>query len=105
MGAPQLVNRRRLYCKGLNDIPDIDVFDSRARGHCLEQVPSISPLTVKIRGKELDAFSECALICSTSSADEFHEELLLRPLPSGHLHAHFQFVTTWHVSVHNDQVE
>jgi len=49
--------------------------------------------------------TKCALICSTSSADEFHEELLLRPLPSGHLHAHFQFVTTWHVSVHNDQGE
>jgi len=44
--------------------------------------------------------TRCALI---SSSDEFHEELLLRPLPSGHLHAHFQFVTTWHVPVHNDK--
>lgn len=47
-------------------------------------------------------FTKCALI---SSSDEFHEELLIRPLPSGHLHAHFQFVTTWHVDVHNDKGE
>jgi len=56
-------------------------------------------------------FSRCALASSSSSSssssskDEFHEELLLRPLPSGHVHAHFQFVTTWHVPVHNDKGE
>jgi len=52
----------------------------------------------------LSFLTRCAFILSSSS-DEFHEELLLRPLPSGHLHAHFQFVTTWHVPVHNDKGE
>merc|ERR1719204_1769 len=52
----------------------------------------------------LSFLTRCAFILS-SSTDEFHEELLLRPLPSGHLHAHFQFVTTWHVPVHNDKGE
>lgn len=27
--------------------------------------------------------------------DEFHEELLLKQLPSGHVYAHFQFTTLW----------
>jgi len=51
------------------------------------------------------AFLTRCAFTSSSSSDEFHEELLLRPLPSGHLHAHFQFVTTWHVPVHNEKGE
>lgn len=27
--------------------------------------------------------------------DFFHEELMLKPLPSGHVYAHFQFTTLW----------
>jgi len=61
---------------------------------------SRSPLWIFI----LSFLSRCAFI-NSSSSDEFHEELLLRPLPSGHLHAHFQFVTTWHVPVHNEKGE
>lgn len=38
-------------------------------------------------------------ICVTSvpSKDYFDEELLLKPLPSGHIYAYFQFTTVWDV--------
>jgi len=29
----------------------------------------------------------------TSYNDEFHERLIIKPLPSGHVYTHFQFVT------------
>lgn len=35
-------------------------------------------------------------IVSTHS-DSFDEELLLKPLPSGHVYAYFQFTTLWHI--------
>ena len=31
--------------------------------------------------------------------DEFREELLIKPLPSGHIYAHFQFITRWDVEI------
>jgi Gpi16 subunit, GPI transamidase component. len=31
------------------------------------------------------------------SKDYFDEELLLKPLPSGHIYAYFQFTTVWDV--------
>lgn len=34
---------------------------------------------------------------SCSRKDSFHEELLLKPLPSGHVYAYFQFTTLWDV--------
>ena len=35
-------------------------------------------------------------VWSVVAADnKFTEELLLRPLPSGHIHSHFEFTTTW----------
>ena len=69
----------------------------------VEAVPVAYPLPRSIASLLPFDPSGCAFILSSSS-DEFREELLLRPLPSGHLHAHFQFVTTWHVPVHNDKV-
>lgn len=35
--------------------------------------------------------------CDSSSVDKskFTEELLVRPLPTGHVHSHFEFTTTW----------
>ena len=37
-----------------------------------------------------------AVLCSISAGDDdFTEELLLKPLESGHLYGHFQFTTTW----------
>jgi len=31
--------------------------------------------------------------------DEFHEELFIKPLPTGHIYTHFQFTTTWEVEL------
>ena len=70
---------------------------------CLSYIQGVLLLISGCTYTFTDKFSGCAFT-SSSSSDEFHEELLLRPLPSGHLHAHFQFVTTWHVPVHNDKV-
>jgi hypothetical protein len=36
------------------------------------------------------------VIC-TPLKDYFDEELLLKPLPSGHVYAYFQFTTLWDV--------
>ena len=38
-------------------------------------------------------------VCVTCipSKDYFDEELLLKPLPSGHIYAYFQFTTVWDV--------
>lgn len=29
--------------------------------------------------------------------DSFDEELFIKPLPSGHVYAYFQFTTLWHI--------
>ncbi|XP_012262616.2 GPI transamidase component PIG-T [Athalia rosae] len=34
-----------------------------------------------------------------SIKDEFNEELMLKPLPSGHVYAHFQFTTIWEADI------
>jgi phosphatidylinositol glycan class T len=34
---------------------------------------------------------------SAPQKDYFDEELLLKPLPSGHVYAYFQFTTIWEV--------
>ena len=31
--------------------------------------------------------------------DEFHEEMFIKPLESGHVYNHFQFTTTWDVDL------
>ena len=36
---------------------------------------------------------------AASNGDEFNEELLLKPLPTGHLYGHFQFTTIWNVTL------
>lgn len=34
--------------------------------------------------------------------DKFHEELLIKPLASGHVYSYFQFTTVWNkTEVHN----
>lgn len=35
---------------------------------------------------------------SQQYTDTFHEELLLKPLPSGHINSFFQFTTKWHIN-------
>lgn len=32
---------------------------------------------------------------SSSDESRFTEELLVKPLPSGHVYSHFEFTTTW----------
>ncbi|XP_031563607.1 GPI transamidase component PIG-T-like [Actinia tenebrosa] len=36
---------------------------------------------------------------SFASKDEFHEELLIKPLPTGHVYTYFQFTTLWDVDI------
>ena len=36
------------------------------------------------------------------SSEEFHEELLIKPLPNGHIYAHFQFTTTWNTDIESE---
>lgn len=38
------------------------------------------------------------LVRSVMSSDRFHEELYLKPLPSGHVYSYFQFTTVWNTS-------
>jgi phosphatidylinositol glycan class T len=51
----------------------------------------------------LVAFASVALFVHSISCtsvpwkDYFDEELLLKPLPSGHIYAYFQFTTVWDV--------
>ena len=35
--------------------------------------------------------------------DAFHEELLLKPLHTGHVYAHFQFTTVWDVDIRDPE--
>ncbi|XP_067054119.1 GPI transamidase component PIG-T-like [Acropora muricata] len=44
-------------------------------------------------------FSSLFLSVSLATEDAFHEELIMRPLSTGHVYAHFQFSTVWHVDV------
>lgn len=39
-----------------------------------------------------------SLVWSYISNDMFHEELYLKPLPSGHVYSYFQFTTVWNTS-------
>ena len=45
------------------------------------------------------AFSCLFLSVSLATEDAFHEELIIRPLSTGHVYTHFQFSTVWHVDV------
>jgi phosphatidylinositol glycan class T len=36
-------------------------------------------------------------VTSAPQKDYFDEELLLKPLPSGHVYAYFQFTTIWDI--------
>lgn len=40
---------------------------------------------------------------SLAAKDVFHEELLLRPLKTGHVYAHFQFTTIWDVDMRDSK--
>ena len=43
-------------------------------------------------------------LCLTlAKKDVFHEELLLKPLPTGHVYAHFQFTTVWNVDIRDSK--
>ena len=44
-------------------------------------------------------FCLVSLSFSFAAKDVFHEELLLRPLKTGQVYAHFQFTTVWDVDV------
>lgn len=35
---------------------------------------------------------------TNAQSDTFHEELILKPLPSGYIYAFFQFTTIWEAS-------
>ena len=45
-----------------------------------------------------------AFLSNYALCDEFHEELLVKPLPDGHLYHHFQFTTTWNTSIFAETV-
>ena len=36
-----------------------------------------------------------SILAVVNANDEFHEELLVKPLASGHVYTHFQFTTKW----------
>ena len=38
-------------------------------------------------------------LASVKANDHYHEELVLQPLATGHLYAHFQFTTYWNVDI------
>jgi hypothetical protein len=40
---------------------------------------------------------------SLASKEEFHEELLIKPLPTGHVYTYFQFTTLWDVDMKNHE--
>jgi hypothetical protein len=37
-----------------------------------------------------------------SNDEQFHEELLIKTLPNGHIYTHFQFTTTWDIDIENE---
>ncbi|ESO08512.1 hypothetical protein HELRODRAFT_169373 [Helobdella robusta] len=42
-------------------------------------------------------------VSSTALADQFHEELFIKTLPTGQLYNHFRFTTIWNVSLNSSQ--
>ena len=47
-------------------------------------------------------FSLCCFLSysfTVAKKDAFHEDLLLKPLPTGHVYAHFQFTTVWNIII------
>ncbi|XP_013389668.1 GPI transamidase component PIG-T [Lingula anatina] len=49
------------------------------------------------------AGSFLSLISGVHVADVFNEELLIKPLDSGHVYAHFQFTTKWDIDIQTQQ--
>ena len=45
------------------------------------------------------AFISINSCCLGLYDDAFHEELFIKPLPTGHIYTHFQFTTTWDVEL------
>ena len=45
------------------------------------------------------AFISINSCCLGLHDDAFHEELFIKPLPTGHIYTHFQFTTTWDVEL------
>lgn len=43
----------------------------------------------------LQLFFSFSSVLSLNNRDEFHEELLVKPLASGHVYSYFQFTTLW----------
>ncbi|KAK3742758.1 hypothetical protein QZH41_018969, partial [Actinostola sp. cb2023] len=41
----------------------------------------------------------CTFALSLASEDEFHEELLVKPLPTGQVYTYFQFTTIWDIDI------
>ena len=39
--------------------------------------------------------------CACNENDKSTEELLIKPLPSGHVYNHFQFTTVWNIDQNN----
>ncbi|XP_015516301.2 GPI transamidase component PIG-T [Neodiprion lecontei] len=51
----------------------------------------------------LSAIGDVGFVSCTSDVDDaFNEELMLKPLPSGHVYAHFQFTTLWRTDIETE---
>ena len=46
--------------------------------------------------------STVVVVAVIAKNDQFHEELLLKPMTSGHVYAYFQFTTIWEVDTSAD---
>jgi hypothetical protein len=57
-------------------------------------------------GTKMRFFILVILLATISSSfqysDEFHEELVIKPLKSGHIYNYFQFTTKWDLEKKND---
>lgn len=42
------------------------------------------------------------VVLSHEASDKFHEELLIKPLASGHVYTYFQFTTLWQKQHHQN---
>ena len=50
-------------------------------------------------------FGLFSLILINASSESFNEELLIKPLPTGHVYSFFQFITKWDVDPEETQRE
>ncbi|KAF2368481.1 GPI transamidase component PIG-T [Trinorchestia longiramus] len=62
--------------------------------HTVEQSSSSTLSLPLATSKSKDVTEDCESV-PTEDHSNFSEELLIRPLPTGHVHSHFEFTTTW----------